>query len=158
MQSLQDHLKAKLVDFGYPPTRVEMLEAFNADLLDERFPDGLDRTLVAPAFQFDDGGTLIEMGSSLTGYNHTVDWLVLGHTPAWGRNVAQVVKQAFFVPDGVIPLRDYRQPIEPRPVIDWLQIGTVGVEREVSFEARPWNQFAWSCRLSVYDEVAATVA
>jgi hypothetical protein len=155
VQSVQDHLKAKLAEYGYPPTRVEMLESFNAELLDEKFPDGLDHTLVAPAFQFDDGGTVIELGSSLTGYTHTIDWLVLGHTPTWGRNVAQVIKQAFFVPDGVIPLRDYRQPIDPRPIIDYLQIDGQSVEREVTFEARSWNQFAWSTRIRVYDEVAS---
>jgi hypothetical protein len=126
VQSVQDHLKAKLAEYGYPPTRVEMLESFNAELLDEKFPDGLDHTLVAPAFQFDDGGT-----------------------------VAQVIKQAFFVPDGVIPLRDYRQPIDPRPIIDYLQIDGQSVEREVTFEARSWNQFAWSTRIRVYDEVAS---
>lgn len=152
-QSLQVHLRTNLTTLGYI-AKVEILDAYSAELMDERYPNGLDKTLIATAFQFDDGGTAVELGSTLTSYLHTLDFLVFGHTAVWGRNVAYVVKQIFQTDESAIPLLDFSLP--SRPILDWLPVEEVSTEREAtSFEAKQWAQHAWSTRVRVSDETFA---
>lgn len=166
-QSLQDHLRTQLFNVhNYPADKVRLLDGFSADRMDEDYPDGLNQTLIATAFQFDTGGTKVEMGSPLTRYRHTVDFLIFGHTPTWGRNVAAVVKAAFLVEEDAIPLLDYTVNVTPRPILEWLPVDEPSLEREIaSFDPKPWNAHAWSVRVVVEDEripdttfVAATPA
>lgn len=155
-QSVQDHLRSVLYDqFNYPEAKVEIVDGFDARLFDEKFGDtGLDKTYIATAYQFDNGGRPLELGSTLTEMLHTIDFLVLGHTPTWGRNVAHVVKQALMTDEGTIPLKNYE--VAGAPVIDQLPIEEVSTQREFTFEPRPWNAFAWTTRLRITDEIYAT--
>jgi hypothetical protein len=74
VQSIQSFVTSELRGLGYTPQRVELLDGFDAGLFEERYGEtGLDRTYVAIAFQFDDGGTQAELGSSLKAYLHTID-------------------------------------------------------------------------------------
>jgi hypothetical protein len=156
VQSTQDHLRHVLYDtFNYPPTKVEIVDGFDARLFDEKFGDaGLDHTYIAVAYQFDDGGTPVELGSTLTAFLHTIDFLVLGHTPTWGRNVAHVVKAALWTDEGYIPLRNYE--VAGTPIVGKLPIEEASTQREFTFEPRPWSAFAWTTRLRVTDELFAT--
>lgn len=153
-QSLQDHLRTQIFSVhGYPADKVRLLDAFSVDLMDDQYPDGLNETLVAAAFQFDNGGTPVEIGSALRLFLHTVDFLVFGHTATWGRNVAALVKEAFFTEEGALPLLDYSINTSPRLILEWLPIDDPAMEREVaSFDPRPWNAHAWSVRLHIEDE------
>lgn len=157
-QSVQDHLRTYLYGppFNYPQNRVEITEGFNYDLLDEKYGEGLPLTLIGVAFTFDNGGRQMEMGSSLTEYLHTIDFLILGHTPTWGRNVANVVKSIFRTESGSIPLFDYSSP--QKREIDRLEIEDVRVDREPVAQPRPWQQHAWTTRLRVRDETYAALA
>lgn len=159
VQSIQDHLREHLYGtYSYPENRVEIIEGYSSDLFDERFgDDALSKTYVAVAFQFDNGGEPMELGSSLTAYLHTIDFFVFGHTPTWGRNVAQLVKGIFHTESGTIPLRDYSQPGLPKPVIDALIVEEASTERVNERDARPYQQNAWITRLRVTDEVVASL-
>lgn len=155
-QSVQDHLRYNLYTvIGYPESKVKIEDAFDARLFDEKYGDtALDKTYIAVAYQFDDGGKGLELGSTLTQFLHTIDFLILGHTPTWGRNVAHVVKAILMTDEGTIPLKDIS--LTPAPVVDQLVTEEVSVQREFTYEPRPWNQFAWTTRLRLYDEVYAT--
>src|SRR4051812_48761382 len=156
VQSVQSFVTEELRGRGYSEQRVEILDGFDASLFEEKYGEtGLDKTYVAIAFQFDNGGIQAELGSSLKEYLHTIDFLVLGHTATWGRNVAHVIKAVLNVDRGALALRDYNVPVEPRPILDWLPIEEVSTEREHSYDPRPWQQFAWSTRLRIYDQVVA---
>lgn len=156
VQSAQDHLREGLfTTVGYPPSKVELVDGFDARLFDEKFGDGgLDKSYIAAAYQFDDGGRQAELGSALTRYLHTVDFLVLGWTATWGRNLAQVTKAILSTDEGSLPLRDYGTV--GKPIIDRLEIEEVSAQREFTFEPRPWNTFAWTVRLRLLDYVYAT--
>jgi hypothetical protein len=156
VQSIQSFVIDELRGRGYTQQRVEILDGFDATLFEEKYGEtGLDKTYVAVAFQFDNGGSQAELGSSLKSYLHTIDFLTLGHTSTWGRNVAHVIKAVLNVDRGALALRDYNVAIDPRPIIDWLPIEEISTEREHSYDPRPWQQFAWSTRLRVWDEVVA---
>jgi hypothetical protein len=128
------------------------MDGFDARLFEQEHPNGLEATTyVATAFQFDDGGRPLEMGSSLTEYLHTLDFLVLGHTAVWGRNVAQIIKSVLRTERGALPLRDYNVATDPRPILDWMEVDEVSAQREFSFDPRPWNTHAWTTRLRIYD-------
>jgi hypothetical protein len=157
VQSIQSFVTSELRGLGYTPQRVELLDGFDAGLFEERYGEtGLDRTYVAIAFQFDDGGTQAELGSSLKAYLHTIDFLIFGHTATWGRNVAHVIKSILNVERGALALYDYNVPNDPRPVLDYLPIEEISTEREHTYDPRPWQQFVWSTRLRIWDEVLAT--
>lgn len=156
VQSVQDLIRDQLFGdpYNYPTGKVELVDGFNGQLFDEKYGDtGLDKTYVAAAYQFDDGGRAAELGSSLTNYLHTIDFLVLGWTPTWGRNVAHVVKAIVSTDDGLIPLKDYG--VKPPVVIDRLEIEEVSTQREFNLDPRPWNAYAWTTRLRLHDIVFA---
>lgn len=157
-QSLQDHLRFNLYTvFGYPESKVVLMDGFDYALFDEKYGDaGLDKTYIASAYQFDDGGRDLELGSTLKEYLHTIDFIVLGHTPTWGRNVAHVVKAIFNTDEGSIPLLNYEVNTNPRPVVDALPVEEVSAQREFSLPTKPWNQNAWTTRVRLTDTVYAT--
>jgi hypothetical protein len=159
-QSLEARIRTGLfTDFNYPTDRVELIDAFDGAFFEEKYGEnGLDKTYVAAAYQFDNGGTPLELGSSLTQYLHTVDFFCFGHTPTWGRNVAHMVKAALLTETGSIPLYDWSVPTDPRPIIDYLPVEEVTTERIVVADASPWNEHAWTTRVRVLDEVAAGVS
>jgi hypothetical protein len=159
VQSVQSFVREGIFGppYNYPAARIEIMDAFDADLFEERYGEaGLDKTYVAIAFQFDDGGKQAELGSSLTEYLHTIDFLVLGHTATWGRNVAHIIKAILNTERGALPLLDYNVPTDPRPVLDYLPVVEVSTEREHSYDPRPWQQFAWTTRLRIEDSIFAS--
>jgi hypothetical protein len=157
-QSLQDHLREHLYGtFSYPSAKVEIIDGFDLTLFDERYGDsGLDKTFIATAYQFDDGGRSLELGSTLTEYLHTIDFIILGHTSTWGRNVAHVVKAIFLTDEGSVPLYDFSVAVAPRPVLDRMPVEEVSAQREFSMTPRPWNAHAWTTRVRLTDTVFAT--
>lgn len=156
-QSVQTFVREGLTAIGYSDSKVEMLDAFDANLFEQRYGQaGLGKTYVAVGFQFDDGGREAELGSTLTAYLHTIDFLVFGHTATWGRNVAHVIKALLNTERGALPLRDYSVATDPRPIIDYLPVAEVSTERERAFDARPWGLHAWTTRLRIEDETYVT--
>lgn len=158
-QSMEDHLRAHLfgAPYNYPTNKVELIDGFDEEDFDKKFPNGLNKTFIAATFQFDDGGTPLELGGSLTQYLHTVDFHVVGQSAVWARNVAFLVKSIFLTDTGSIPLRDYNVASDPRPIIDYLPVVEASVEKDQTPDPRPWQRYAWVPRIRVTDETYAVL-
>jgi hypothetical protein len=148
-QSVQDYVKAGLIDNGYGIDKVKVRDAFPS--ADERATE-LTMTTVAIGFNFDDGGRHIELGSDLTQRLYTIEFWTFGISPVYGRNVANVIRAILESGDYLIPLKAIEQ--SGQPVIDQLIIPDdrgISVTRQIARDPRTWDRFVWTTILKVED-------
>lgn len=146
-QSVQDYVRDGLATHGYGA--VVMRDAFPSP--DERAKE-LTVTTVAVGFNFDDGGTHVELGSDLTLRMYTIEFWTFGLTPTWGRNVAHVIRAILELGDYNIPLKDLSQIAAP--VMDQLIIPDdhgIVVQRQIAHDPREWDRNVWTTTLKVED-------
>lgn len=145
-QSVQDYLKQKLfVTQGYPEGQIGILDAFTA----EEFEGDLDKNYIAVGFNFDDGGSDAEVGSTLTRKLVTIEFFILGRTSTWGRNLKNALVSSF-EQDKVVPLLNIGDPA--KPIIDRLPVLSVTGTREPIPDPAPWQRFVWTVLLRLEDE------
>jgi hypothetical protein len=148
-QSVQDYVKAGLIDNGYGTDKVKVRDAFPS--ADERASE-LTITTVAVGFNFDDGGRHIELGSDLTQRLYTIEFWTFGISPVYGRNVANVIRAVLEGGDYLIPLKAIEQA--GQPVIDQLVIPDdrgISVTRQIARDPRSWDRFVWTTIRKVED-------
>lgn len=145
-QSIQDYIRENLAALDYDDTLVAIRDAFPT--LDERATE-LTITTVAVSINFDDGGTLMEIGSDLTLRVYTVEAWVFGVDQTTGKNVANVIKHVMESNYGLIPLKDIGEP--GQPVIDQLVVDEAAVNRQMADDPAPWDEFVWSMTARVED-------
>src|SRR2546427_10118746 len=90
---------------------VKLREAFPTP---EERSEELQITTVAFGFNIDDGGRLMELGSNLTEYTHTLEVWTFATEPRFGRRLAHAIKHVVRSPDDSIPLLDYNQDEDPQ--------------------------------------------
>lgn len=149
--SVLKRIREKLPNYGFilKPTvnfNINVREAFPTP--DERAQE-LDITTVAFGFNIDDGGSLVELGSNLTEYRHTLEVWTFATEPRFGRHVAHAVKHAIRADDDSIPLYDYNQ--EGDPEIDRLLVLKAQVQHQANNSPRPWDQYVWTTSLVIQD-------
>jgi hypothetical protein len=147
-QSTQDHVRAALDAAGYTDI-VEMRDSFPTP--DER-AQPLQKTTVSLGFQFDNGGTKMELGSDLTRRVHTIEFWTFGITDGQAQNVAYAIRAILEDNGGLIPLLKIEDPA--KPVIDQLIVlddAAITVDRQLSNDPRPWDRFVYSTRVKIED-------
>lgn len=146
-QSVTDFLREQLFTVrGYPPARVELLEAF----VESKFGlEPLAKNYVAIGFSFDDGGVPAELGSDLLRRQYVIEVWVIGQSAAEGRNLANAVRDAI-ESEGVVPLKDVTAV--GQPIIDYLIVDPVRAQRQPVPEPKPWQEFLWIVTVPVLDE------
>lgn len=145
-QSVSDYVREQLVARDYDDTLVQVREAFPT--LDERSSE-LTVSQLAIGFNFDDGGTPMELGSNLTLFVHTIELWVFGVEPGLGRNIAQVVRTIMLADGYTVPLKDVG--VAGEPVIDMLVVEKAAVNRQIAHDPRPWDMYVWTCTARVED-------
>jgi hypothetical protein len=119
------------------------------DVLPEgEFTGKLDTTYVAAGYSFDDGGRQGEAGSDLVRYIWTLEYMVIGLSGVWGKNVADTVANTFKIEDNV-PLLDIggtRAPTGETVVVTYSQ-----AQRVVVRAPRPWETNIWMTRVKLED-------
>jgi hypothetical protein len=106
----------------------------------------------AIGFNFDDGGECAELGSDLLRRQYTIEVWVMGLSGAEGRNLANAVRDSMEF-DAVVPLKDITAA--GQPVIDYLMVDPVSVQRQPVPEPKPWQEFLWIVSIPVIDEYHA---
>jgi hypothetical protein len=151
-QSVQDWLRLQMFAVrGYPATRVELVDAF----VESRFEGPLAKNYLALGFNFDDGGEPAELGSDLIRRQYTIEVWVIGLTAQEGRNLGNAVRDSMET-EGTVPLKDVTQP--GSPVIDYLIVDPVRVQRQPVPQPKPWQEFLWIVSVPVLDEYHARLA
>lgn len=147
-QSVQSYVTDRLFNApaSYSHDDVEVLDAFPYN----RFEDALDKTYIAMAVNFDDGGHQAELGSTLRRRLYTVTFYVFGKDTDWGKNVASVVRAAA-ENDLVVPLLDYGVS-EPPEEIDRLIVESASRQRGFVRDPRPWEENIWTAVVKLTDE------
>jgi hypothetical protein len=124
-------------------------------LVKEMFPTPEERTAelkintLAFGFNIDDGGKDVELGSTLTEYQHTLVAWVFGMEPRIARQIANSIKHILRKADDAVPLLDFSQ--EGNPQIDVLRINKVQVQHQGNNSERPWDQYVWTATSVVCD-------
>lgn len=145
-QSVTDYIRhALFVERTYPSDQIELVEAFD----EGRFSGPLDKNYLAVGFNFDDGGRPLELGSTLVERVYTIEIWCIGRDGTSGRNLANAVRDSA-EEDGVIPLKDLRDPAQP--IIDYLYVNPVTAARQPVPEPKPWQQFLWIVHIPVVDQ------
>jgi hypothetical protein len=148
-QSVTDYLRDQIFTVrAYPSARVALVEAFD----EHELPSPLDRNYLAIGFNFDDGGECAELGSDLLRRQYTIEVWVMGLSGAEGRNLANAVRDSMEF-DAVVPLKDITAA--GQPVIDYLMVDPVSVQRQPVPEPKPWQEFLWIVSIPVIDEYHA---
>lgn len=151
-QSVTDWLRHQMFTVrGYPSARVELVGAFD----ESKFDGPLDKNYLAIGFNFDDGGVLAELGSDLLRRTYTIEVWVIGLSATEGRNLANAVRDSM-EQEGTVPLKDITQP--STPIIDYLIVDPVRVQRQPVPEPTPWQEFLWIVTVPVEDEYHARLA
>jgi hypothetical protein len=151
-QSVQDYLREQMFTVrDYPPARVELKDAFH----EEDFEGPLDKNYLALGFNFDDGGTPAELGSDLLFRQYVIEVWVIGISYQEGLNVACAVRDSLEA-EGVIPLYDVAAA--GRPLLDYLIVDPVRLQRQPVPEPKPWEEFLWIVTAPVIDEYHAHAA
>lgn len=145
-----------LPDYGYTlllpdgsneaPGIIHMREQFPTP--DERNGE-LSMMTLAFGFNVDDGGRPAELGSDLTEMRHTLTAWVFGLEENAARRLATAVRTIAFRNDMVLPLYDFNQ--DGNPQIDALVVDNAPTKHEVNNSPRPWDQYVWTCAISVTD-------
>lgn len=151
-QSVLDYARS-LLALRYDPSEVEIVDSYEPHVR-----EGLDKTIVAAGFNFDDGGAPAEVGSSLRTMEHAVEFFVFGTTATWAQNVARTLQGILWGEDGMIPLLDYDAP--GKPEFDRLMVGDdpgPRAQREIVPDPEPWQEHVWTCRVRVQDTFDAAL-
>lgn len=148
--SLLQMLREKLPNYGFILTpeegaTIDLREAFPTP--EERLEE-LKITTVALGFHVDDGGRLMELGSSLTEYTHIIEVFVFATDPAFGKHLAHSIKHVVRK-DDTVPLLDFNQ--EENPQIDVLLVEKAQVQHQANSSPRPWDEYVWTCTVSIQD-------
>jgi len=147
-QSTQNFVQSGLVSLGYTSGKVFMRDAFPTP--DERASE-LVTTTVATGFNFDDGGTRVELGSDLLLRVYTIEFWVFGTTPEYGQNVAHAIRR-ILEENYLVPLQDIRQV--SNPVVDQLQVlepRGVLVTHQINPDPRPWDMNVYTATVKLED-------
>lgn len=147
-QSVQDYVRQALTDRGYPPAQVSFVDSFPYGL------QSLTKNLIASGFSFDDEGEQAEMGSDLKRRVYTVQFIVIGLTNTYAKNLANVIKFAV-ERDGFIPLKDISQAGSPE--LDRLIVNGASAERQLIADPEPWQQYIWTATAAVEDVYNASL-
>jgi len=144
-QSIQNFVKREVADRGFPTARIEFKDSFEQR---EFGPDMvMDREYVALGFNYDQGGRLLELGSTLRQYSHNVEIFVIGTTFERGRALAYAIREALEA-EAAIPLHN----VLTGELIDHMLTDPVTVTRQVADNPQPWQEFFWLLRVPVLDE------
>lgn len=147
-QSVSDFVRNDLFTVrAYPEDRVTLVDAFDPAYFEAL--NELDRSYVALGFNFDNGGTPAELGSRLLHRQYQIEVFVIADSPAAGRNLANAVRDGLEAA-GIVPLKDIAQP--GAPVIDYLIVDPVRVERQPIPEPKPWQENVWVIYVPIFDE------
>jgi hypothetical protein len=150
-QSVTDFLRnALFVERQYPAAQVQLLEAFEPSRFEPMTT--LDKNYVSIGFNFDDGGSQAELGSSFRRRIYTIEVWVVALTPVAGRNLANAVRDALDA-SGLVPLKDLTQ--SGTPVIDQLLVQRVRADRQPIADPRPWQENVWVVAVEILDEYYA---
>lgn len=150
-QSVTDLLRGALfTERQYPADQVQLLDAFQPSKFEPL--STLDKNYVSIGFNFDDGGTQGELGSSLRRRMYTIEVWVVAVTPVAGRNLANAVRDSL-EESGIVPLKDLTQP--GAPVFDALIVERVRADRQPVPDPRPWQENVWVVAVELYDEYYA---
>lgn len=143
-QSVQDFIAAALTARGYPMPEIEMKDAFEQ----RDFEDGtVDHEYVSLGYNFDPGGSPVEVGTNRRLYAHTIEVFVVATTAPRGKSLAYAIRDAL-EEAGRVPLVD----VESKQQVDVLLIDPVSVERQAIPDPSPWEEFVWLLRVPVLDE------
>jgi hypothetical protein len=146
--SLMAYLHVKLFDeLGYPADRVKLVEAFEHSQFEG--DKELDANYISLGFNFDDGGTPMELGSPLLQRVYTMELWVMALTPQIGLNLANAARDEA-QSDQIIPLLDIAQP--GAPVIDQLMVGDCRAQRQPVQDPQPWQENLWIVSIQLVDE------
>lgn len=150
-QSVQDYLREQLFTVrGYPQDKIELMDAFQGDPIETP----MRKNYIATGYNFDDGGTQAELGSSLTDRLYTIEFFVFGMNSTWGRNLANAVKFSL-ENDKLIPLLDISDANKPQ--IDVMPLVSVSAERQIIRDPAEWERNIWTVHLRVQDTYFATL-
>lgn len=142
---------------GLPGYGVVLAPAGGATaVLREAFPTPEERqaelteTTIALSFNIDDGGRLMELGSNLTRYVHTLEVWVFATEPRFGKHLAHAIKHVYRTGNASIPLHDYNA--NENPVIDQILVDKAQVQHMVNNSTRPWDRYVWKTSVKVQDD------
>lgn len=147
-KSVTIYAKAKLAERGYDD-EVQWVESFDYEPEQE-----LAGNVIAAGFEFDDQGEAAECGSDLIKRLYTIEFVVLGTTLTFARNIASALKFAL-QGDQAIPLLDVG--VTGQAQIDVLEVIGVNSEREILPDPEPWQEFIWTTRIRVEDYYYASL-
>jgi len=149
-------IRAGLPAYGYTLLLADRSNLASANLeVREAFPTPEERsaelgiTTLAFGFNVDDGGRLMELGSNLTEYTHTLTCWTFGLEPHFARRVAHTIKHIARGGNDSIPLLDFNQDGDPQ--IGVLPVEKVPVQHQVNSSARPWDRYVWTSAIVVQD-------
>jgi hypothetical protein len=146
-QSVQTFIRASVLSRGFPETQIEFRDDFEQRTLEAE--KQLTKDYVAMGFNFDEGGRSLEMGSDLTEYEHHIEIFVIAQAADRGRALAYAIREDLEAA-AAVPLLDILQ--SPPPQFDTMIVSTVKVERQVTADPLPWQEFAWLVTLVISDE------
>lgn len=162
-ESVERNVQIQKSVFQYLCTQLYDVRGFSRDDLQveesfdyERFTEALDKTYLSLGFNFDDGGVLAEMGSSLIRRVITIEAFVFGLTNEWADTIVGAVQRQLWA-DQAIPLLDIGSSDTPA-IIDYLFIpdrGSVRGERVPVRDPRPWEKYLQRIVVKVEDEAYA---
>lgn len=146
LQKIKDGLPTYGFDLEEPNQNVRLREAFPTPV--ERNGE-LEMTTVAFGFNIDDGGRLVELGSDLTEYTHTLMVWTFATEPRFGRRLAHAIKHVFRTGQAEIDLLNFNA--EGNPPIDVLRVQKAQVQHQVNNSPRPWDQYVWTTSINLQD-------
>lgn len=147
-QSVQQYVQGELVAKGYGPGVVKFVDSFPY----QQDNSQSNISLIATGFNFDDGGEMAELGSTLRRRVVTIQFFIFGSTLTFARNLASLCKYAC-ERDGVIPLLDIGTA--GQPVIDSLYVEHASQERQIVPDAEPFQENIYTVHLKILDEYDA---
>lgn len=157
VRSTVDFLKAWLFDTkGLDRNQVVVRDAFRYDDYRREDGQGLDKDYVAMGFNFDDGGTPLEIGGTLIGRQVNIELLVFATTPERGQNLAAHVAMGFEQDPMLLPLKDFS--LDGDPVTDYLVIEHAKSQRVPHPDPDPWEENVWQVAVRLYDEYQASAS
>jgi hypothetical protein len=148
--SLQQLIAEKLPEFGYVTEGAgQTLELRNAFPTPNERAEELKITTLAYGFDIDDGGEMMELGSTLTRYVHTFTAWVFALEPEFGEQVAHSIKHILRRSDDVIPIYDYNEAGNPQ--IDEDLILKVQTQHQGNNSTRPWDRYVFTTAVKIQD-------
>lgn len=146
-QSVQTFIRTSVLARGFPETQIEFRDDFEQRELE--VDKQLSADYIAMGFNFDEGGKRLELGSELRAYKHHIEIFVIARSGDRGRALAYAIREDVEAAY-LIPMLDILSPSEPQ--IDALVVDEVRVERQVTRDPLPWQEFAWLVTIIIDDE------